>query len=191
MSPTQHCVYNCRVGIPWSIALGLYGCNTMEGNHGVLDCLHLLTSLEAFLLLLKRSVCECSGPVRRLDSDELSNITLGSYVLYRHLKSKSHASTSPVQEPNDTIEPNKTNLIFLLTHNQPQVLIAVLRIWIRVRSDLVFLGRPKNTPVIRYIKLSKIQFRQNNFLSLILSVIRCLDLVRKCHNKNYLICSTS
>ena len=38
----------------------------------------------------------------------------------------------------------------------------------------------KNTPVIyisRYIKLSKIQFCQNNFLSWILSVIRCLDLV--------------
>ena len=34
------------------------------------------------------------------------------------------------------------------------------------------------------IKLSKIQFRPNNFLSLILSVIRCLDLVRKCHKKN-------
>ena len=48
------------------------------------------------------------------------------------------------------------------------------------------------------IKLSKIQFRpknififdfkwHNNFLSLILSVIRCLILVRKCH-KNYLFC---
>ena len=42
----------------------------------------------------------------------------------------------------------------------------------------------KNTPVIsRYIKLSKIQFRQNNFLSLIFSIIVCLDLVRKSHKK--------
>ena len=31
------------------------------------------------------------------------------------------------------------------------------------------------------IKLSKTQFRPNNFLSLILSVIWCLDFVRKCH----------
>ena len=35
------------------------------------------------------------------------------------------------------------------------------------------------------IKLSKIQFHPNNFLSLILSVIRYLDLVRKSHKKKY------
>ena len=29
--------------------------------------------------------------------------------------------------------------------------------------------------------MPKLQFHPNNFLSLILSVIRCLDLVRKCH----------
>ena len=31
------------------------------------------------------------------------------------------------------------------------------------------------------MKLSKRQFRPNTFLSLILSVIKCLNLVRKCH----------
>ena len=35
----------------------------------------------------------------------------------------------------------------------------------------------------RHIKLSKLQFRPNNFLSLILCVKRCLDLVRKSHTK--------
>ena len=80
---------------------------------------------------------------------------------------------------------------------------SVLRI--RIRSDPVFLGHPDPDPDpgkyrIRsrilfpqkdscnsnflVIKLSKIQFRPNTFLSLILSVIGCLDLVRKCHNKN-------
>ena len=34
------------------------------------------------------------------------------------------------------------------------------------------------------IKLSKIQFRTNNFLSLILGVIGCLDLLRKYQEKN-------
>ena len=37
------------------------------------------------------------------------------------------------------------------------------------------------------IKLSKIKFCPNNFLSLILSVIGYLDLVRKCHKK-YIFC---
>ena len=54
----------------------------------------------------------------------------------------------------------------------------------------------KKTPVIlNFGKLSKIQFSKNIFLSLILSVIRCLDLVIKCqkqffyfatHKKTYL-----
>ena len=36
----------------------------------------------------------------------------------------------------------------------------------------------------RYVKLSKIHFRQNDILSLILCVIVCLHLVRKCHKKH-------
>ena len=35
--------------------------------------------------------------------------------------------------------------------------------------------------------MSYIQFRQNNFLSLIKSVIQCLDLVRKCHKKLFIL----
>ena len=59
-------------------------------------------------------------------------------------------------------------------------------------ADPVFFGHPDpdpdpqkgpyNSNFSRYIKLSIIQFRQNYFfLSLILSVIICLDFVRKCH----------
>ena len=46
--------------------------------------------------------------------------------------------------------------------------------------------RPPQLKNSRY-KLSKIQFRPNNFLSLILSVIGCLDLVRKCHTKLFIL----
>ena len=86
------------------------------------------------------------------------------------------------------------------------VFLPVLRIRIRIRSDPVFLGHTDLDPdpgkyririlysqknlkfkFSRYIKLFKIQFRPNNFLSFILSVIRsrCLDLVRKCHKNIY------
>ena len=68
----------------------------------------------------------------------------------------------------------------------------------RIRIRILY---PQKNHVIHYflvIKLSKIQFRpnnffifdfkwHNNFLSLILSVIGCLDLVRKCPKK-YLFC---
>ena len=79
-------------------------------------------------------------------------------------------------------------------HSLLQVQSPVLRIRIRIRSDSVFLGHPdpfihKQTPCYSnflVIKLSKIQFRPNIFF-LILSVIGCLDLVRKCHKKVFIL----
>ena len=63
---------------------------------------------------------------------------------------------------------------------------AVLRI--RIRAFWVTWIRilyPQKDPCnsnFLLIKLSKIQFLPNKFLSLILSVIGCLDLLRKCQN---------
>ena len=101
------------------------------------------------------------------------------------------------------------------TINLQFLAVLRIRIRIRIRSNPVFFGHPDPDPGkyrirILYpqktpcysnflvIKLCKTQFRpynflifdfkwHNNFLSLILSVIWCLDLVRKCHKK-YLFC---
>ena len=43
--------------------------------------------------------------------------------------------------------------------------------------DPIYTKRPILFKFVRLIKLSKLQYRQNNFISLILGVIRSLDLV--------------
>ena len=88
----------------------------------------------------------------------------------------------------------KVNYFFyvLITRCQPVLrirsfLVTRIRIWENTGSGSFI---HKKTPCYSnflVIKLSKIHFRPNNLLSLILSVIGCLDLVRKCHKK-YLFC---
>ena len=97
--------------------------------------------------------------------------------------------------------------IFFKLDNPWRTYVPVLwirsRIQIQLRSDPVFLGDldpgkyriwilyPQKGPCnsnLLVIKVSKIQF-PNNFFSVILTVIGCLDLVRKCNEKIFTLLS--
>ena len=122
-----------------------------------------------------------------------------------------HQEVEEPLTPNLSIVPERNNNKIVYIHNLHRLGIYVMMfngitsIWpvlrIRIRSDPVFLGHPDPGPGKYRIRILypqkdpcnynylviknclKYSFVKIIFLSLILSVIRCLDLVRKCHTK--------